>query len=211
MVLIQQKAYQDALNHLEKVYKKEPEKEDLGYFLGFAYYQTGEHKKALNYLEKAKTKDKTIESLTLYYTGLSRQHLGKNTEAVAAYKQLIITDPTSPLAEPSQRLIATIEREEIPKRFRIDFTTKLQYDDNVILVPTTNVFALRDKDRKSVIELFYLRGEYALVRQPTYDISASYGFYQTITNSLRDMDVQDHILSLDFSKRGSIGSMPYDF
>jgi hypothetical protein len=27
---------------------------------------------------------------------------------------------------------------------------------------------------------------------------------------MRNMDVQDHILSLDFSKRGSIGSMPYD-
>lgn len=211
VVLIQQKAYQDAITHLENVYKKEPEREDLGYFLGFAYYQTGEYKKTLDYLEKAKTKDKTIESLTIYYTGLARQQLGQTKEAVIAYKQLIISDPTSPLAAPSQRLFETIELEErLKKKINIELTTKLQYDDNVIVVPTTNVFNLRDKDRKSVIELFYLRGEYVLVRQPSYDISASYGFYQTITNSMRDMDVQDHILSLDLSKRENIKTMPFN-
>lgn len=37
----------------------------------------GQYEKALHYLEKAKTKDKTIESLTLYYTGLARQQLGR--------------------------------------------------------------------------------------------------------------------------------------
>ena len=200
IALIQQKAYQDAINHLEEVYKKEPEREDLGYFLGLAYYQTGKYKKAIDYLEKAKTKDKTIESLTLYYIALSKQQLGQTKEATATYKQLIITDPTSPLAAPSQRLIETIELEaRLKKRFSLELTAKLQYDDNVILVPTTNVFFLRDKDRKSLVNLFYLRGEYFFLRKPNYDLSASYGFYQTINYSLRDSDVQDHILSLDLS------------
>jgi len=81
----------------------------------------------------------------------------------------------------------------------------------VILIPTTNVFGLRDRDRKSFINLFYLRGEYFLLRELAYDLSVSYGFYQTITYSLRGMDVQNHILSLNFSKRGNIGPIPYDF
>ena len=212
VVLIQQKAYQDAIGHLESVYKKEPEREDLGYFLGFAYYQTGEYKKALSYLETAKTRDRTIESLTLYYIGLAKQGLGMTKEAVAVYKQLIITDPTSPLAAPSKRLIEIIEIEErLKRRFGLEFTVKLQYDDNVILVPTTNVFGLRDRDRKSLITLFYLRGEYFFIRNPTLDLSASYGLFQTLTWSLRNMDVQDHILSLDLLKRGNIGKMPYNF
>lgn len=212
VILVQKKEYKNAISPLEQVYKKEPDREDLGYFLGFAYYQTGDYKKALNYLEKAKTKDKTIASLILYYTGLAQQHLGNNKEASAAYKKLIITDPTSPLAGPSQRLIETLIVKEPPKKkFGIDFTTKLQYDDNIILVPTTNVFNLRNKERKSTIELFYFRGEYALIRKTDLDLTASYALYQTITNKMRDMDVQDHILSLDLSKRGSIGSMPYDF
>jgi tetratricopeptide (TPR) repeat protein len=126
VILIQKKAYQGAVTHLEKVYKKEPDREDLGYFIGFANYQMGQYEKALNYFEKAKTKDKTIESLTLYYTGLVRQQLGQTKEAVAAYKQLIITDPTSPLAAPSQRLIEIIEIEEwLKKRFHIELIAKL--------------------------------------------------------------------------------------
>lgn len=210
--LIQQKAYQDAISHLEEVYKKEPEREDLGYFLGFAYYQIGEYKKELSYLETAKTRDRTIESLTLYYIGLARHQLGMTKEAVVAYKQLIITDPTSPLAAPSQRLIEVIEIEErLKRRFGLEFTTKLQYDDNVILVPTTNVYGLRDRDRKSLVMLIYLRGEYFFIRNPTLDLSASYGLFQTLTWSLRNMDVQDHILSLDLLKRGNIGKMPYNF
>ena len=211
VVLIQKKAYQDAISHLEKVYKKESQREDLGYFLGFAYYQTGQYKKALSYLKSAKTKDKTIESLTLYYTGLVQQQLGNNKEAAAAYRQIIITDLTSPLAEPSQRLIETLEPKVVKKKFGIDFTTKIQYDDNIVLVPTTNVFNLRNREKKSIIELFYLRGEYAFIRERDYDLSASYAIYQTITNKMRDMDVQDHIVSLDFSKRAQMGSMYYDF
>jgi tetratricopeptide (TPR) repeat protein len=210
VVLIQKKEYKNAVSHLEQVYKKEPDREDLGYFLGFAYYQLGDHKKALSYFEKARTKDKTVASLILYYTGLAKQQTGNNKEAVIAYKKLIITDPTSPLAEPSQRLIETIEPKVVKKRFGVDFTTKVQYDDNIILVPTTNVFNLRNKEKKSIIELFYLRGEYAFIRERDYDLSASYAIYQTITNKMRDMDVQDHIVSLDFSKRGQMGAMPYD-
>ena len=79
------KEYWNAISHLEQVYKKEPDRDDLGYFLGFAYYQTGDYKKALYYLEKARTKDRTIASLTLYYTGLAKQYLGDSKGAVAAY------------------------------------------------------------------------------------------------------------------------------
>ena len=70
--------------------------------MGFASLSDGDCKRHLSYLEKAKTKDKTIESLTVYKTGLARQQLSQTKEAATAYKQLVITDPTSPLAAPSQ-------------------------------------------------------------------------------------------------------------
>lgn len=146
VVLVQKKQYETAISHLEQVYKKEPQKEDLGYFIGFAYYQLRQYEKSLNYLKQAKTKDKTIASLTSYYKGLANQQLSNNSDAVASYKELIINDPTSPLSEPAKRLIETIEIEKLAKkRFKVEFTTKLQYDDNVILFPTTNTFDLSDK------------------------------------------------------------------
>lgn len=161
---VQKKAYNDAVADFEKVYAKEPEREDLGYFLGFAYYQLGQYEKALSVLAKAKTSDQGIGSLTLYYTGLSQQQLGMDSEAMTSYKQLIIADPTSPLREPAQRLVEAMTPEERAKKpFSIEVTAKLQYDDNVILVPTTDVFNLSAKDRKSWVEQIYLKGEYTFL------------------------------------------------
>lgn len=212
VILIQQSLYQDALEHLEKVYEKEPDREDLGYFLGFAYYQLGRYEESLNFLDGARTSDRKIESLVFYYSALVEEQLGEKDNAIADFKQVILTDPTSPLAEPSQRLIETIKLEKrLKKRFSLELSTKFQYDDNVILVPTTDIFNLRDKDRKSLIELIYLRGEYVFLKKPDMDVSLSYGLYQTITNSIKGMDVQDHIFSLDFLKRGVIKTKPYNF
>lgn len=198
MLLIQEKNFKEAAARLEKVFKQEPEKENLGYFLGYAHFNPGNHKKALSYFEKNKTKDKSIEQLNLYYSGLCKTYLGKPEEAGKLYQKVIEIDPASPLASPSEQLLK--RRVVIPKekRFNFELTTRFQYDDNLVLIPTTDVYNLQDRKRKTTIELFYLKGEYALLRTPHSQISASYGLYQTICNSLRDNDVQDHIVSLDW-------------
>lgn len=198
MVLIQEKEFGEAVSHLEKVFKQEPEKENLGYFLGYAYFNLGNYKKALSCFGKNKTSDKPIEQLNLYYSGLGKTYLGKAKEAEELYKQVIEIDFSSPLAQPSQQLLALKPVVSKAKRLNFELTTRFQYDDNLVLIPTTDVYNLRDKKRKTTIELFYLKGEYALLKTPASQISASYGFYQTIGNSLRDNDVQDHIVSLDW-------------
>jgi tetratricopeptide (TPR) repeat protein len=198
MVLIQERRFEEAISYLQKIFKQQPEKKNLGYFLGYACFNLGNHKKALSYFERNKTQDKSIEQLNLYYSGLCKTYLGKAEEAGKLYQKVIEIDPSSPLASPSEQLLK--RRVVIPKekRFNFELTTRFQYDDNLVLVPTTNVYNLRDRKRETTIELFYLKGEYALLRTPHSQISTSYGFYQTICNSLRDNDVQDHIVSLDW-------------
>jgi hypothetical protein len=57
------------------------------------------------------------------------------------------------LATPSQRLIETIEGKEwTGKRWSVDLIAKIQYDDNVVLVPTTSdVYFPDNRERQSVI------------------------------------------------------------
>ncbi len=198
MVLIQEKDFESAIPHLEKVFKQQPEKENLGYFLGYAHFNLGDHKKALYYFEKNKTQNKSIEQLNLYYSGLCKTYLGKAKEAEGFYKKVIEIDPASPLASPSQQLLTLKPIAPKEKRLNFEFATRFQYDDNLVLIPTTNVYNLREKKKETTIELFYLKGEYALFRTLASQLSTSYGFYQTICNSLRDNDVQDHIVSLDW-------------
>ncbi|MCD6540048.1 MAG: tetratricopeptide repeat protein [Candidatus Omnitrophica bacterium] len=198
MIFIQEKNYKDAISHLERVFRQQPEKENLGYFLGYAYFNLGNYKKALYYFEKNKTSDKSIEQLNLYYSGLSKTYLGKTKEAQEFYKRVIEIDPSSPLAQPSKQLLAIRPVISKEKRLNFELTVRLQYDDNLILVPTTNVYNLRDRKRKTIIELLYFKGEYTILKTPQSQFLASYGLYQTICNSLRDNDVQNHIFSLDY-------------
>jgi len=211
VALIQQKAYKEAIKHLEKVYQKEPDRENLGYFLGFAYYQLGEYKRALDYLETAKATDKDIGTLTRFYIGLAKQQLGMVKEAKATLKEIITLEPTSPLATPSQRIIEMVELEErLRKRLNFWGDFKLYYDDNLILIPTTNVFDLHARRQESGGQLGYLRGEYFLFKKLNWESSVSYGLYQATNYNIKDNDVQDHMFSLDSLYRGHFGRFPYN-
>jgi tetratricopeptide (TPR) repeat protein len=198
MVLIQKKNFQEAIPHLKEVFKRSPERENLGYFLGYCYFNLGDYQKALSYFEKNKTEDKSIEQLNLYYSGLCKTYLGKIEEANDLYKRVIEIDSSSPLAEPSKQLLTL--KPAIPKEKRLNFElyTGFQYDDNLKLIPTTNVYNLKEKKTKTTLELLYLKGDYTLLKTYHSQLSASYGFYQTIANSIAHNDVQDHIVSLDW-------------
>ncbi len=198
MVLIQERRFEDAIPYLQKVFQQSPERENLGYFLGYCYFNLGYWQKALSYFEKNKTQDKSIEELNLYYSGLAKTYSGKTKEAGEIYKKVIEIDPASPLASPSQQLLTLKPSKPKEKRLNFQLTTRFQYDDNLILVPTTDVYNLGSQKRKTTIELSYLKGEYALSRTYHSQFSASYGLYQTIANSLPHNDVQDHIVSLDW-------------
>lgn len=202
----------EAIKYLEQVYQKQPNKENLGYMLGFAYFRLGQYDQAKIYLENAQSSDNNIVNLTNYYLGLLQQMAGQKEKAADLYSRVVTSDPTSPLSSVSQQLLGVIEEDKRQKKkFNLEFTMLGQYDDNLALIPNTNVVAVRDTAKRSFLNLFYLKGEYYLTKQLTYDISASYGLFQTVAYSIRHTDVQDHILSMDFFKRGTICSMPYNF
>lgn len=207
--LAQTKAFKEAAEHLERVYQKDPQKENLGYFLGFSHYRLGEYQKALTYLEQGKTNDPNIANLTKFYIGLSKQQLGRTEEAKATLTEVAALGQTSPLSAPSERIIEMMEGKQRPsKRFDFQGDLKLQYDDNLILVPSTNVFNLRGRNQKSFGEALYLNGAYFFSRSPDWESSISYGFFGSINNDIKGQDVQDHILSLDSLHRTEVGSMP---
>lgn len=210
-LLVQREAYQEAIKHLETVYEKVPEKEDLGYLLGLAYYHLGQYERALHFFEVGKTTDKTIQSLTLYYTALTKQQLGLTKETRLKMKEVITFDPTSPVAPLSKKFIEILEIEErIKKRLHLEFTMKAGYDDNVLLVPTENVFNLREKGQDSFFETTFLSAEYVPFRRPRWEVSTSYSFNETLYNSIRKLDIQSHAISLESLWRGRLGPLSYE-
>lgn len=209
--LIQQGAYEEAIRHLEIVWEKEPQREDLGYLLGFAHYQLALYQKALDYLKAGKTTDKAIQSLTLYYTGLSEQQLGLTKEAQLTFREVVTFDPTSPMAPLAKRFIETLEIElKKKKRLSIEFNARPGYDDNVLLVPDDNVFGLREAGHDSYFQTLSLKTSFLAFTRPNWEVSASYGVNQVIYDSIRDLDSQDHVLSLDGVYRGRLGPTTWE-
>lgn len=206
--LVALERFEEALPYLEKLYNVQPQREDLGCLLGMACYRVGRYEDALNYLETGVSSDR-MRDVVVLYTGLTQQKLGKRKEARIEFRDLYTLDPASPLAEPSRRLFDVLRMEEIVVRpYRFSATFRTMYDDNVRLIPTENVFGVGHQ-RPSFGQSVFLRGEYSLLKRPRFEINANYGFYQTIYNSERKFDVQDHIPGLSFIYRGEIGPVGY--
>ncbi|MDI6760279.1 MAG: tetratricopeptide repeat protein [Candidatus Brocadiaceae bacterium] len=196
--------FEEALDPLEKVYKVQPQREDLGCLLGMACYRVGRYEEALKYLETGVSSDR-MRDVVAMYTGLAREKVGKRKESRLGFSDLYTLDPTSVLAEPARRLFDVLRMEEVVVRpYRFSATFRAMYDDNVRLIPTENVFGV-GHPKPSFGQSVFLKGEYSLLKRPKYEINANYGFYQTIYNSDRKFDVQDHIPGLSFIYRGEIG------
>ena len=151
MVLSGEKRYGKAAYYLKKLYKLQPDRENIGYFLGYAYYNLRDFKKALFYFGKNKTKNKSIKQLNLYYSGVCKLGLKKAKEAKSFFNEVIKINSASPLASTSRQLLKRKFVFPKEKRFNFELATRFQYDDNLILVPTTNIYNLRGKKRKTTI------------------------------------------------------------
>ena len=207
--LVTSERFKEALDYLEKLYNVQPQRENLGCLLGMACYREGRYEDALNYLETGVSSDR-MSDVVILYTGLTRQKLGQRKEARIEFRDLYTTDPTSPFAAASRRLDETLRLEEkVVRPYQFNATFRSFYDDNVRLIPTEDVFGVGHR-KNSFGQSVFLRGEYSLLKRQNNEINVSYGYYQTIYNSERKYDVQDHIPGLSFIYRGKVGPVGYN-
>lgn len=213
IALVQTQDYHKAILQLEEVYVKEPERDSLRHYLGIAYFQTQSYEKALYYFERAKTHDKNIETLALLYTEIAKQQLVQTREGGSEDKTITI-DTAAMSVEQANILKKLLEKsgvgEKQGQRFNLELTAKVQYDDNVALLPDIDIFGSGQTNKKSLVEFLSLNAEYVFISSPTFEITAAYSIAQTIADSIRGMDTQTHTASLDFLQKGTIGKMPYN-
>lgn len=196
---------------LRFVQEKEPRRENLGFFLGSIAFRRGEFEKALDLFRQNVSTDPEFQQLAGYYLGLSLERLGRAKEAEEAISQAVQVSPTTPVGASAQKFLETlsIRRREEEKRLVVSATFNVQYDDNVVAAPTENVFGLRERERRSAGELFFLRGDYAFVKTRRWEGSFAYAFLQTINHDVEGFDIQDHYAALSGLRRGVMGKLRY--
>ena len=198
----------EALQYLDKLYKVQPDREDLACLIGMANYKLKRYDDALWYLDAITTSDR-MRDVARLYEGLSYQKQGRSKEARVVLSNIYTLEPTSPVSEPAMRLFDVLKMEERVKRpYQFFATFRSLYDDNVRLLPQENVLSV-GHPRASFGEQAILYGEYSLINRPNYKFNLSYGFSQTIYNSDRKFDVQGHTPGLSFVYSGEIGPVGY--
>lgn len=203
--------HEAALPHLLFVYERQPSRENLGFYLGQIHFQRQEYEKALTYLEKNISTDVKLQQLTRFYTGLSKHHLGQTAEAAEAFSAIVNLEPFSPLALPAGKFLEALATKPEARPLRLELKTGAQYDTNVRVAPTENLLNLRGPRRASVGESVYARGEYDVVKIPTFTATASYAFLQIFNNQVDGFNVMNHTGGLETTYKGQIATLPASF
>ena len=200
--------YETALPHLRFVHTQQPSRENLGFYLGQIHFRRQEYEQALAYFENNSSGDVELQQLTRYYIGLSKHYLGRTAEATEALSATVSLQPLSPLALTARKFLEAVAPPAAARPFRLDVRTGVQYDTNVRVAPTENLLNLRGPRRDSVGETVYARGEYDIVRTPTFSATASYAFLQVFNNQVTNFDVMDHTGGVETTYKGRIAALP---
>ena len=210
-----QEAYDQAEAPLRQVFRSEPSRANLGYYLGFIEYRKKNYREALRFFEANTASDTNYAQLNKFYAGLAMSSLGFPREARAQIEEALQLQPISPLSVPGQRfgeILRTAAQRE--KLFNGELRLGIFYDTNVPVVPTssTDIVAQaiqqEQRRRKSEGELASLTLSYTWLKKLDWEGSASYRFFQTYNNHLTEFNIQDHTPSLGLAHRSSLGGMP---
>lgn len=96
----QNKEYEKALKHFIDEQLKHPEKPEVLYNVGNAYYKTGDFEAAKSHYEQAlETEDPALKEKTLYNLGNTHYRLGQPEEAIKNYTEALNINPDDKMAK----------------------------------------------------------------------------------------------------------------
>ena len=211
--------YEKAAPLLEEVFRQEPKRENLGFYVGFLRYRQKEYDSAAAALRANVSADPDLRQLAFFYRGLALGVLGLSDQAQAELASAQRMQPSSPITGASVRVqeaLAATKRGTETQRLRLQVAVGGYYDNNVAVNPRKSsdpvAEALRSRATQSPGFVTSARGDYAWYRNGPIESTVTYSYYQTVnTNSgVGRFNIQDHLGALSGVYRGTIGTMPYE-
>ncbi len=206
--------YERAEPLLEGVFRRDPSKDGLGYYVGFMRYRKKDYRGAIDAFRAGQARNPELQQLTRFYTGLALGVLGLPVQAAAEVERALRLAPGSELTGPAERLrdtlVAARGRE---RRLLLEARLGFFYDDNVAVVPNADggeplVTPLRGRAHESTGELAALRAEYAWLRTEQWEATAGASFFGTYNNDLPSFNILDFLGSAGVTRKLTLGAMP---
>lgn len=211
--------YDKAEPLLEEAFRRQPDLEHLGYYVGFLRYRQKNYDGAAEAFGATRSGDADIRQLAKFYRGLSLGILGLSDQAQAELDSVQDVQPMSPMTGASVRIreaLAAIPKKMETKRLNAQLSVGGFYDDNVAINPNPSadplVQALRARPTNSPGFLTTLRGDYAWYRQGPLEATVTYAYYQTVNTDqgVGTFNIQDHLGGLSGAYRGTFAAVPYE-
>ena len=210
-----QENYEKAEPLLRQVYRVEPNRPNLGYYLGFIEYRNKNYRESLRFLDANVPSDNSFAQLTQFYRGLAMTSLGFPREGQVAIQQALKLQPVSPLTNPAQRFGDILQTAAEQQKFFFGaIRFGLLYDTNVPVVPgaTSNIVAQAIREglprSDSGGELASVNLSYTWLKNPDWEGTVSYQYFQTYYNHLVEFNASDHTPTLGIQYATTVNEMP---
>jgi len=178
---------------------------------GLVLLKEGNTAGAIDSFKNAKELDKSMAQAANYQIGLANLKGNKLDEARKAFKEVVIVEPTSNMANYANEYInALSKREEAMKPLKLTFGFAWQYDDNVVLQPADTTLVTGITDKADSREVYTAQAEYNKRFNEYVGLKGQYLFYYAKQNDLGFYDMMSNtfVVQPSFYYKNSMLTIP---
>jgi len=186
--------YRDATASFREALKVDPKNYDAMLYLGITLNKEGldEAEGILKGLLRSYPEDPKVN----YELGFYYYRTKIYEEARDFFENSRDLAPSTDLAKQADDYILQIEEaiKKAEKPWKIELSTGLQYDTNVVVKSKTGTLPVGVDKKSDWRNTFSFNGGYDAIRTDKFKVNTSYSFFQTLHHELDGSDVQAHAL-----------------
>lgn len=208
MALYHQGRHADALDNLSAAESRVHDEPLVYYYQGLAAAALHSFKEAGEKFQRAGALDPEYAQDVHYKRGASFYGQGKLEQAADEFRAAMNADVArqAPAAAPQDPLRSPA------KRWDLNAALSLQYDSNVVLLPSGLSTPGNNISRKDdFVTVFAGGGEYRFIQDDTWTVGAGAGFYQNLHAKLSDFNTMDLTPTLYAQRRIGAGSLRFQY
>ena len=197
VVLVEAGQYEPAIPWLEQAQEVPTLEARASLFLGIAQLRVGRTSAALRNFDRAEEKDAALRLPARYYRGITAYQDGKWSNAERDFEYVTTYDPESDMGHEAAALLQKIRSGDYT-RWEVYGVAGMQYDSNVVLIPSSDAAAGAAKSALNISNqadgrgVITLGGVYIPWRTDNAELSIGYEFYQSLHFRLTEFNLQDN-------------------
>lgn len=178
---------------------------DIGYYLGVSHFRAGGYTEAMDAFRRGPVSSAWARESARLHEGTALARLGRAAEARELLTELLREARVPDIAGGARIALSSLAGGPRHPRTRGSIRIGQQYDTNATVVPTTNVFGLRDQKHASGGTAVNMQLVHDVKTTARHSLALAYSLLQTLNYRIPDVNAQDHTLTLEGGWAARVG------